>query len=224
MSSTVLGLGTRLGWGLCFERAGGTACVPPCEQDPADAEPPPTPSRVPVTPQEIAPAREGRGQGHAGSAAPGCRQGQERTRASVDGTGTCTEGREGPASRASSCGWVHPLAGTRKGAARGRDVLGTGHIVTRSSINPIGLCLHNSKCFGCFMETDKSRAGDGKARARLRDACPTPALPSQPIKVFYFKRDTDFIAAPFTRVQTVRGNLLLRDVSPPVANPVGESY
>lgn len=70
------------------------------------------------------------------------------------------------------------------------------HSVTRSSINPlpIHLCLHNRECFSCFMEADKSSAGDREARYGLRGACITPALPSWPIKAFRFERDMDFIA------------------------------
>ena len=66
---------------------------------------------------------------------------------------------------------MHPRPGTREGAAPGWDGLGDGHTVTRGSINPAGLCLHNSECFGCFMEADKSSAGDGEAEGRLPDTC-----------------------------------------------------
>lgn len=71
---------------------------------------------------------------------------------------------------------------------------GPGDIVTRSSINPTRLCLHNRECFSCFMEVDRNNTGTNEARARLNNACPAPALPSQPIKTFYFKRNTDFTA------------------------------
>lgn len=76
----------------------------------------------------------------------------------------------------------------------GWDGPGDKHIVTLSSINPTRLCLHNRECFSCFMEVDRNNTGTNEARARLSNTCPAPALVSQPIKAFYFKRDTDFIA------------------------------
>lgn len=117
---------------------------------------------------------EGRDRDTQGLQQPGRGKGKN-----TEGTKTRTEGPGGPAPRAS---------------LRGRDRLSARYIITRSPINPMGLCLHNRECFGCFMGVDKSSAGAGSAGAGPRDACPTPALPSQPIKAFYFKRDTDFIA------------------------------
>lgn len=101
---------------------------------------------------------------------------QARARTSTERTGTRTEGRGGPTSQVRSHEWVHPHPSTRKGAVQRWDGLGDGHIVTHSSINLISLCLHNSECFSCFMEVDKSSTGDGEAEAGRRDACPAPAL------------------------------------------------
>lgn len=82
----------------------------------------------------------GTAEGHAGSAAPGCRQ---RLEQAWREQGHASKDRESCVS-SSPCGWDGP---------------GDKHFVTGSSINPSRLCLHNTECFSCFMEVDRNSTG-----------------------------------------------------------------
>ena len=87
MSRMAPGLGERLGWGHRLRPRRG--------REPVGAEPPPTPSWVPATPRGIALVREGRGTGTRRVCSTRV---QARTRTSMEGTGTRSEERGGPAS------------------------------------------------------------------------------------------------------------------------------